>query len=83
MASALTDNGHDGVRYIPGEDGITAVDVETGVASEGDTKSEALAALADALHLHEEGGEGIDDPDAFLEELGLDPLPEEPAEYPF
>lgn len=83
MASAQPENGRDGVRLIPGEDGVTAVDVETGVASEGDTKSDALVNLADALELHEHGGEGIDDPDAFLEELGLDPLPDEPEEFPF
>lgn len=83
MASALSDEGRDGVRYIPGEDGITAVDVDTGIASEGKTVREALSNLVDALELHEEGGDGIDDPDAFLEELGLEPMPEEPDECPF
>jgi len=32
-----------------------------------------LAELADALVLHEGGGEEIEDEDAFLREIGLDP----------
>lgn len=52
---------------------VTARDVETGVASCGETKAEALAMLAEALTLQEGGGEPIEDEDAFLEEIGLDP----------
>ncbi|MFB6228199.1 MAG: hypothetical protein ABEH88_06455 [Halobacteriales archaeon] len=44
----------------------TSRDVETGVASCGETRAEALA-------LHEGGGEPIEDEDAFLEEIELDP----------
>jgi len=64
----------DGVEFIYEDDGrITAKDIETGVASYGETKSEALAMLAEALHLHEGGGEPIEDPEAFLEDdLGID-----------
>lgn len=82
-ASARSGENHDVVRFIPGDGGVTAVDVATGVASEGQTKADALVDLADALRLHEDGGEPIEDPDAFLAELGLEPMPEEPAEYPF
>lgn len=59
----------EGVEFIYEDDGrITARDIETGVASYGETKSEALAMLAEALHLHEGGGEPIENPETFLEE---------------
>jgi predicted RNase H-like HicB family nuclease len=62
----------DGVEFIHEDDGsITARDKETGVASFGDTKSEALRMLAEALELHDGGGEPVDDED--LREMGLDP----------
>jgi len=76
MASATRDRDEsEGVVFIHEEDGsITAKDIETGVASFGDTKSEALRMLAEALELHEGGGEPISDPDAFLrEELDIEP----------
>ena len=65
----------DGVEFIYEDDGrITAKDIETGVASYGETKAEALAMLAEALHLHEGGGEPIEDTGGFLEdELNVDP----------
>ena len=48
----------EGVEFIHEEDGsITAKDIETGVASFGDTKAEALRMLAEAIELHEGGGE--------------------------
>lgn len=50
---------------------VTARDVETGVASYGDTKVEALLMLAEALALHE--GEGSPVEEADLREFGLDP----------
>ncbi|WP_424007658.1 type II toxin-antitoxin system HicB family antitoxin [Haloferax denitrificans] len=73
MASATRDdNGEEGVEFIHEDDGsITARDIETGIASFGETKSEALRMLSEALLLHEGGGEPITDED--LEELGLDP----------
>jgi len=68
-----------GVEFIHEDDGsITARDIETGIASFGDTKAEALAMLADALELHETGGEPIEDEAAFLHEIGLDPDAVEP-----
>ena len=75
MASATRD-AHDGesVEFIHEDDGsITAKDIETGVASFGDTKAEALRMLAEAIELHEGGGEPIDDEEAFLKEIGTDP----------
>ena len=50
MASAPRNGRSEGVEFIHEDDGsLTAVDLETGVASFGDTKSEALAMLADDL----------------------------------
>jgi len=62
----------DGVRFSYEEGLVTAIDVETGVAATGKSKPEALAELADALALHEGGGEEIEDEDALLREIGLD-----------
>lgn len=76
MSSGLRrdDNREQGVEFIHEDDGsITARDLESGVASFGETKSEALAMLADALSLHEGGGEPVEDEAAFFEEIGLDP----------
>jgi hypothetical protein len=71
----------DGVEFIREEDGrITARDKETGVASYGDTKAEALRMLAEALELHDGGGEPVDDDD--LREFGLDPDDEGDEELP-
>ncbi|MGM0399571.1 MAG: type II toxin-antitoxin system HicB family antitoxin [Halobacteriota archaeon] len=72
MASATRDEPpEEGVEFIHEEDGrITARDLETGVASFGETKTEALRMLAEALELHEGGGEPVTEDD--LEEWGLD-----------
>jgi len=60
------------VEFIHEDNGsITARDKETGVASYGDTEAEALRMLAEALTLHEGGGEPVSDDD--LREMGLDP----------
>jgi len=72
MASATRENQSEGVEFIHEDDGrITARDIETGVASYGETKAEALAMLAEALELHAGGGEPASDED--LREFGLDP----------
>ena len=72
MASATRENQSEGVEFIHEDDGrITARDIETGVASYGETKAEALAMLAEALELHAGGGEPVSDED--LREFGLDP----------
>lgn len=71
MASATRDDRAGGVEFVREDDGrITARDLETGIASYGETKSEALAMLAEALELHEGGGEPVTDDD--LDEFGLD-----------
>lgn len=72
MASTTRDDGRDSVQFVHEDDGrITAVDTETGVASYGETKAEALRMLAEALELHDGGGEPVTDDD--LREFGLDP----------
>ncbi|WP_323677662.1 type II toxin-antitoxin system HicB family antitoxin [Halorubellus sp. PRR65] len=63
------------IRLIDEPDGgWSAIDVDTNVASQGDTREEALDNLDEALALHKgEAGEPIEDEEAFLEELGIDP----------
>lgn len=57
-----------------------AKDVETGVASQGKTREEALEMLDEAVGLHKgEIGEPIEDEEAFMEELGIDPDEVEPT----
>lgn len=76
MASATKDGTKEsgGVEFIhESDDSITARDTETGLARGGDTRAEALSQLADVLALENGEGEPIDDEDAFLEELGIDP----------
>ncbi|MFB6141251.1 MAG: type II toxin-antitoxin system HicB family antitoxin [Halosimplex sp.] len=62
-------------------DSWIAKDVETGVASQGDPRGEALETLDEAVALHEgEAGRPVTDDD--LEHLGIDPesVPDEPRE---
>jgi predicted RNase H-like HicB family nuclease len=69
------------VDFIHEDDGrVTARDRETGVASFGETKAEALRMLAEALELHESGGESVTDED--LDEWGLDPEEFDDEELP-
>jgi hypothetical protein len=77
---ATTDDGREvGVEFVYEDDGrVTARDVETGVASYGDSK--AVAMLAEALLLHEGGGEPVTDDD--LREFGLDPDDADDEELP-
>lgn len=66
------DERSEGVEFVHEEGGtITARDLETGIASFGESKAEALAMLAEALALHDGEGELVDDED--LREWGLDP----------
>lgn len=72
MGATTRDEPRDGVEFIHEDDGtITARDIETGVASFGATKPEALLALAEALALH--AGEGSPVTDEDLQAFGLDP----------
>lgn len=71
--STLTKDPPDGVEFVHEDDGrVTARHTATGVASFGESESEALRQLADALDSHQGRGETIDDPDAYLEEMGID-----------
>jgi len=82
MATRTRDDpDEEGVEFIHEDDGsITARDIETGIASFGETKAEALRMLAEALTLQEGGGEPVTDED--LEEWGLDPEDEGDQELP-
>ena len=80
MSSATRDHDEaESIVFHREDDGsITAEDLETGLARGGDTRAEALAQLAEVLALHDGDGEGIDDPDAFLQdELGIESSDEE------
>jgi predicted RNase H-like HicB family nuclease len=70
------------IRLVEEDDGRwSAIDEETGVASFGDTREEALEMLDEAVALHTgEAGDPVTDED--LRELGIDPesVPDEPEE---
>ena len=73
------------IRLIENDDGVwSAIDEEAGVASQGASREEALANLDEAVELNETGGEPIEDEDAFLESIGIDPseIPDEPESLP-
>lgn len=77
---ASPSDGHDGktggVEFLLEAGGrITARDTETGTASYGEPKAEAVRMLAEALELHDGGGEPVSEDD--LQELGLDRVREE------
>lgn len=76
----------EGVTFVREDDGsVTAKDLETGLARDGDTRAEALRYPSEVIELHEGGGEPIDDPDAFLEEevgIDSDDVADEPKELP-
>lgn len=53
-------------------DGFSAHDLRTGVASEGESRAEALRNVAEAVAAHEGEGEEVDPADIH-EQLGIDP----------
>lgn len=58
-----------------------AIDTETGVGAQGATREEALAELDEAVALHTaETDETVEDEDAVLRDLGIDPEEVEPTE---
>ena len=62
-----------GIEFIYEEDLVTARDTETGVASSGETRAEALAMLAEALALHEnDATQPREDEAEILQDIGLD-----------
>jgi len=83
MAQADTGNGESPrrqIRLVEEADGTwSAIDEDVGVASQGETRSEALANLDEAVALHQgEIGEPVTDAD--LRDLGVDPetVPDDP-----
>lgn len=63
---------HREIRLVEEDGWWSATDVEVGVASQGNTREEALENLDEAVALHEgEAGEPVKDED--LRELGIDP----------
>jgi predicted RNase H-like HicB family nuclease len=72
MASTTRDEDNGGVEFVYEDDGrVTAKDIETGVASFGDDRAEALRMLADALDAHHGEGESVDETE-LAAELGLE-----------
>jgi len=59
------------VALIEEDSGYSIVDTETGVASQGETRAEALRMLAEAIELHE--GDSDVGPDEVYAELDVDP----------
>ena len=73
MSTTAEDRREEGVEFTFEDDLVTARDLESGVAASGGSKAEALSMLAEALELHEGGGEPIHDEESFLREIGIDP----------
>lgn len=83
VRTAAGDRPDAGVAFTVDDAGlVSARDIETGVASCGESKAAALAMLAEALELHEGGGEPIEDEAAFLREIGIDPAEIDEDESP-
>lgn len=61
----------DVVVLIDEDEGYSIVDPETGVASQGETRPEALRMLAEAIEVHE--GDSELTPEEIYDELGVDP----------
>ena len=84
MASSTRDSDpdrEDEIRMWREEDMWVITDVETGVTTQGETREDALEMLDEAVSLHKgEIGEPIEDEEAFMEELGIDPEEVEPTE---
>lgn len=70
--------------YRESDGSITAVDSETGRARGGETRGEALRDLGEVLILLARDGEPIEDEEAALREIGIDPneIPDEPEPLP-
>lgn len=61
----------DVVSLVAEDDGYSIIDARTGVASQGETRPEALRMLAEAIEVHEDGAEVS--PEEVYDELGVDP----------
>ena len=71
---ATTRDRTDGVDFTYEDDLVTATDRETGVASCGESRPEALAMLSEALELHERNDEPASEAEQnrIRRELGID-----------
>jgi predicted RNase H-like HicB family nuclease len=84
MASSTRDGDperKDEIRMWREDDMWVITDVETGITTQGETREDALEMLDEAVALHNgEIGEPIEDEEAFMKELGIDPEEVEPTE---
>jgi len=84
MASSTRDGDPDRegeIRMWREDDMWVITDLETGVTTQGETREDALEMLDEAVALHKgEIGEPIENEEAFMEELGIDPEEVEPTE---
>lgn len=69
------DNSQREIRLIQDDDGgWSAIDETVGVASQGETRNEALENLDEAIALHKgEIGDPLENEAAFFREIGIDP----------
>ena len=56
-----------------------AIDTETGVGGQGETREDALRELDDAVALYRGDGEPVEDEASVLAEIGIDPDEVEPT----
>jgi predicted RNase H-like HicB family nuclease len=77
MASSTVDGEPEQeIRLVDSGEWWVATDIETGVASQGETRAEALANLDEAVALHQHDEDGVETPAderEILRELGIDP----------
>lgn len=71
------------ITLIERTDHWVAIDERTGVGGQGPTREAALDELDDAVELRETtDAEPVEDEEAVLRDLGIDPESVEPAEEP-
>jgi predicted RNase H-like HicB family nuclease len=78
MASSTVDGDEpeQEIRLVDSGEWWVATDIETGVASQGETRAEALANLDEAVALHQQDEDTVETPAderEMLRELGIDP----------
>lgn len=62
------------IRLVEGDDGQwSAVDTDSGVASAGETRREALEKLDEAVALHDGSDGAVEGETTLLREFGIDP----------
>jgi predicted RNase H-like HicB family nuclease len=78
MASSTVDGDEpeQEIRLVDSGEWWVATDIETGVASQGETRAEALSNLDEAVALHQQDEDTVETPAderEMLRELGIDP----------